>query len=241
MAVAGGFNQEQVLEAIKREFGALNRGHPCSYELFQTNQNEARIKFQPRRMSQIRFSLGFPLWGYDDPRRYAMIFLKNLLADRPSSILMRILRSERGLVYSVEAYLWQWADAGSFWINSVTNRRGNFFQIIELILAELNCLKSKLINNNEFQLTRENLRWRAKSKFATQEFTAKFFAKQIATCGRAIPLREYLHHLNNVRRTDIRRVANDAFQFNRINLAAIGRILEKDQSRVKKMIEGKGG
>ncbi|MFH0779862.1 MAG: hypothetical protein V1928_03305 [Parcubacteria group bacterium] len=48
--------------------------------------------------------------------------------------------------------------------------------------------------------------------------------------------REHLQRLNAVRRVDIRRVANDAFDFNRINLAAIGRVSEKDEERVKKMI-----
>ncbi|MFH0779833.1 MAG: pitrilysin family protein [Parcubacteria group bacterium] len=189
IVVAGDFNQEKALESIEREFGGLKRGHPQSFAPFSVEQTEARIKLLPRRSNQISFSLGFPLWGFDDPRRYPLIFLNNILADRESSILISAMRSESGLVYEIDSAIWQWEDAGYFRIDAYTGKRNQFFQILEMILAKLGCLKSKLINQEEFNLTLDNLKYRAKRSFSDDSYAAKFYAGQIATCGRVISLR----------------------------------------------------
>lgn len=239
IAISGDFDEEKALESIEREFGELKRGLPQKFKAHFIDQFSPRFALKAKNANHISLSMGFPIFGYDDERRYCLYFLSNMLADRPSSILTRILRSEQGLVYSVNSSIWQWSDVGNFNINADTGRRANFFRIFELILSELNKLKKKLADKEEFEISRENLKARAKKHFSDPEYVAKFYAGQIATCGRAISLREHLRQLNSVRRVDIRRVANDALDFNRISLAAIGRVFEKDEERIKKIITEK--
>lgn len=239
IVAAGAFNEDKALSMITSEFGSLVKGLSQSYHAHSIDQKAPRFALKRHRLNQICFSIGFPTFGYDDPRRYALSYLNNMLADRPSAILTRVLRSELGLVYDITSAVWQWADIGYLKIDAETRNRTNFFKIIERLFAELQLLKRQLPDVREFEVSRENMKALARRRFANPEFVVKFYAGQIATCGKAISLREYLRQINAVRRADIRRVANDVFDFKRINLAAIGRVSEKDGERLREIINEK--
>lgn len=101
------------------------------------------VPLGPPRESRIRWPAGY-CWvcfgarspGRDRPGRHAFVLLAALLGSSPSSLLYRLLRNERSLSYSFQAWDREYTESGA-WRLLVGADQGSMEEIIGLVRATL--------------------------------------------------------------------------------------------------------
>jgi predicted Zn-dependent peptidase len=115
VAAAGNIDHDGVVSLVRDYLGGTQSGAtpaapattPGSYGLAQARHNL-------REMQQVQFYLGYPSLSPVDPRYWSMQVLRLVLGGGMSSRLFREVREERGLAYSVGAYLLEYRDNPGF-------------------------------------------------------------------------------------------------------------------------------
>jgi predicted Zn-dependent peptidase len=90
----------------------------------------------PRDTEQAHLLVGCPTIGREDPRRFALDVLNNVLGGGMSSRLFQQVREERGLAYSTFSYATRFAGTGVFGVY-VGCAPGKVQEVLELVRAEL--------------------------------------------------------------------------------------------------------
>jgi len=118
LAVAGNVRAGTVLEAVRRHFGAWS-GAPEPRRPRPVNgrallNGGPRIKTVADSDNQFHVQVSFPAPGYNAPEEVPLLLLTRLLDDGPNSLLQRVVREERALVYGISGGYNGYQDAGQF-------------------------------------------------------------------------------------------------------------------------------
>ena len=146
VAIVGDINAAEMLAEVRREFGDFERQAISTVDL----PAEPEVT-GPRRVVKVlaalkgpaKMMVGFPSFALQHEDLYALDMLANIMGSGQSSRLYRVLREEKQLVLSIEAwnYTPSWA-AGTFTIacdmapEKVGQVEGAIWEQIELIKAD---------------------------------------------------------------------------------------------------------
>ncbi|MFN3826057.1 MAG: M16 family metallopeptidase [Micavibrio sp.] len=171
--------------------------------------------------NQLNLVFGFKAPSINDPRRYHMALLQELIDGGMSSPLFVEVREKRGLVYSVGASYSPLDDTGLFSIRAGTGK-GNAGELINVSLNLLGEVLQKGFTDAEMKTACERL---IREKQAAQESAGAVCggnASQIMTYGRVVPLEEFESALQKVTSDDIRTTLLDSLKTGEYALGAIG-------------------
>lgn len=105
---------EHCLRLFEKYFGALDRPAPAHGRPAPAPNRTFDVTLD-RNNHQANVVIGCPIFGVNDPRRYALYLFSNILGGAAmNSRLNRELRDRRGLVYTVETSISFYSDAGTF-------------------------------------------------------------------------------------------------------------------------------
>jgi len=238
VVATGNIDKEKIRQRIINEFDSINPGYEKANTPFVLTQKKSRTTFIPAHEKSFHCILSFPTFGYDDPRRYAMTVLNNIIGGRNSSLLYGRLR-RMGLVYDSMSHIWHWPDTGYFQVcascrnNKSQRDRNRLFEIIEQIISILRKTKQELISKEELILAKDNLTAKTNQLFDDLEYEAKFYLGQITQIGKPISQKEFLRDLNQVNRVSLRTLAQQFFVREHLNLAVLGDSLStKDKKNI---------
>ena len=153
VALSGSFSHEDIkhLEEIFSEFpsGDINRLKAATYIPCRISKRKA--------LEQNHIILAFPGISMDNPRRYTLQVLSDVLGGGMSSRLFQKVREERGLCYSLYSYASMFTDCGTF---SITTALGSDSQpeALKIIAEELGSLCRDGITQAELELSLEQVR-----------------------------------------------------------------------------------
>ena len=112
LVLSGKFDEATALHAIQQHFGTLSMGQRLPYGPGQYRGGEF-IEIR-QDLEQFHILLGWPGAALEGPGYYVQMLLATLLGGGMSSRLFQEVREERGLAYSVSAYLSAFQDCGLF-------------------------------------------------------------------------------------------------------------------------------
>ena len=141
LAFAGPIKHKNVFELSKIYFSSLKNGvEPFSKDHFigsiQEKQETPGLHFQEDSDSQIELQICFRSCSYNDPDFLVLALISRVFDDGFTSRLQRVLREERGLVYSVECRATSMSDLGTIDFD-VTMRPEKVMEVTNILLKEI--------------------------------------------------------------------------------------------------------
>lgn len=239
VSIAGPVSHAEVLGLTQQHFSSLKSGTDSRFCGVRVRQKTPRYHFVEKETEQTHLVIGFHGFSKKDPRRYALGTLNTLLGGNMSSRLFEEVREKRGLAYEIRSGVGHYQDAGSLNVSAgVENRKAVL--AIDVVLQELKKLAKKPVSNPELQ--------RAKDYFISQFLMGlEDTLDHLLWVGEKVLYAEDLPHreeiirsINRVTAEDIQRVSKEIFRTSRLNLALIGPLKEREQAKIKRVIESHG-
>lgn len=149
-----------------------------------------------------------------------------------SSRLFNELREKRGLAYEIGTQLRYFHDTGSLNVHAGIDNRKVIDALI-LILKEFSKMRVKLVETSEFRRAKEF--YTGQLMLALEDTLDHMFwiGESTATLDKTYSLQDIIREINKITREDIRVAARQVFLKEKVNLALIGP-LEDKQGEIRK-------
>lgn len=222
VCVAGKINQEEVIFKIENCFGKMKSGEKPDFEkITEENQTEPAIKLKTKKTDQTHLILGVRAYDHNHPDRFALGLLAAILGGNMSSRLFIEVRERRGLAYHVRTDIETYQDCGY-----LSTQAGVEHEKLELtiktILEEYKKIAQNKVGEKELQKAKDFIKGRSVMSFESSDEVASFFIDQEMLKGKIVTMENIFEKIDAVTVGDIKRVAQDIFQENKLNLAIIG-------------------
>jgi predicted Zn-dependent peptidase len=191
------------------------------------------ITLEQRDLEQVHLCLGTPSPNQAHPDRYKIYLLNTLLGGGMSSRLFQEIREKRGLAYSVYSYLNLCLDVGSLVIYAGVAPDA-FGKTVKLILKELKVFAEKKISKEELTSAKEQLKGGMLLGLETSESRMTKLARDEIYFHRTVAISELVAGIDKVTTKDILKLAKDIFNPDKISLAAIGKVKDRDIPNILK-------
>jgi predicted Zn-dependent peptidase len=235
VTVVGNFRLDAMKHKIEQIFSQLRPRYSMPLKQFYNNQAERRIAILEKDLEQIYFHLGFPTFGWNDEKYYAMALLNNILGGKSSSRLYQQLRGNKGIVYFIGSVIWHYQDIGYLHIQTSCSPK-NTPELIGNIIDELKRMKNEKVSVDELKEAQANLKGHAVTEFEKVLFAAKFYSGQALRLHKIVPVNTYKQRIGMVGRRDLQSLAQQFFLTEKINLAMVGPVDSGLKSQIEQIL-----
>lgn len=233
VGVAGNFDEQKVLTEIETRFKPFSISKPKDFEKVKEEQSKPQLLLETRKTEQTNFCLNFRAYPYKHPDRFNMGMMTAILGAGMSSRLFKAIREDRGLAYALSAAAYHHHDTGVVQIHEgVDNNRVD--EAITVTLREIKKLKEKKVGGEELRKIKEYAKGILALRLESNSALINWFAGQEMFLDEILNYEEYCQRVDAVTAEDIKRVANDLFTNERLNLALIGPF--EDEGRFRKLL-----
>lgn len=226
VSVAGCF-EDSILTEIARRFSLLE---PLEVKpgKIATYQSGFTVKKKP--IEQNHLVLAFPGFNEQDERRFPMQLLSSILGGGMSSRLFQEIREKRGLCYSIYTYGSCYADTGLYAVYTALNKEmeGDAIRAIQNVLrdfADHGVTQEEL--NRARELSKANVLMGLESTTAHMNHLARGILRN----GKVMSPEEIIAAYDSVTREDVKRLAEETFDWSRICFSAVGRVEPEEHYR----------
>jgi len=220
VAVAGNFDEKIIKNKINSYFSSVNKNKSKKQIRACDKQNSPSVFLKYKKTDQTHLCIGAR--GYDINHKdiYALDILSIILGGNMSSRLyMSVV--EKGLAYYIYASSENYKDVGYLSAQTGVNNE-KCLEAIKLIMDEYKKIKQDKTSAEEIQRAKNYLKGQAVISMESSSSVANFIAGQELGSGKILTLEEKFARIDRVTDEDIKRVAQDIFVNNKLNLAIIG-------------------
>ncbi len=234
VCACGHLEHSRFVNLVRKKLACFDVFKKTNFLAAQNNQSEAQVKFFRKEIEQMHLALGMPGLPVEHKDRYALSLLNVILGANMSSRLFTEVREKRGLAYSISSSTKSLQDTGLFLIRAgVDNNK--IVAALEVVLKELKKICLKEVHQDEFI--------RAKDYFLGQfllglEDTLDhmlWMGESLMTWDKVRSLEEIIKEVNQVKISDIKRVANEIFQAGHLNLALVGPLKDGQEKGIRSL------
>jgi predicted Zn-dependent peptidase len=221
VGVAGAVSHQQAVELVTAALGDWPRGVPSGWFPAVNGQQAPRAAVKYKATEQAHLSLavrGLPL---QHPNRYALSLLSVILGEGMSSRLVLELREQRGLCYDVHSYVSYFQDAGCFALYAGVDP-ASAQEALAALLAELVRLREQDVAEEELARAKELVKGRLLLRMEDTRAVSDWLGAQELLAGRVRTVDEVAKLIDAVTENDLRRVAQQLFVSDQLNLAVVG-------------------
>ena len=182
------------------------------YKNLLNKQKSFQMKFVKKPEEQSFLGIGFTSYDHNDPKKYPLMIITEILTGYLGAELYKILRGDKGLVYGVHSGIDTFIDTGDFTITcSTENDSDKVNQCIVIILNELKKIKTGEINDKLFADTKKNSIITIKDMKYSPESLAIKYADDLIYSGKIITLEKLQKNVKSVTIESVIQVANELF------------------------------
>lgn len=221
VAVAGGGEETEWLDKIRKKFEAVEEKKTPDFERFHPLQKNPLTKIHERKTDQTHLMMAFHTVSVKDPRWHTWRVMNNLLGESMSSRLFTEIREKRGLAYYIHAAMGEFSDNGIMVIAAGVNL-SKIDEAIKVILGEITRIKTQPIDTDELQRAKENLKGRLYLSLEESFNVAEYLANEELLLGKIDDPDTLINKYEKVTSEDLQKFANDFFVSKNLNLAMIG-------------------
>jgi predicted Zn-dependent peptidase len=223
IAAAGNLEHSQLVELAEKSFGKTTNNEQRTTNNEQPQLAAPILLKKKRELEQTHLIIATSFVPSNSPRRYVANLLTNILGGGTASRLWQSVREERGLAYSVGASAIAFQDCGIFSIYAGTSPK-HLNQVVDLSIAEMRRIVREGVSPEELELVKEQGVASILLGLESTSVRAGTLARQEIVHGKTIPIEETLANIEAVTTDDIKAVAREFFQTERIALAALGNL-----------------
>ena len=160
--------------------------------------------------------IGTKAFAADDPRRWALYLLNNILGGPGlNSRLNLSLRERRGLVYSVDSSMVSYSDTG-LWTTYFGCDPSDVRRCCRLVRTELNRLTDRPLNDRQLHAAKRQLQGQLAIASDSREQFALDFAKNYLHTGKQRDLSDIMRHIDALTPFDLQSTAATLFSEDRM-------------------------
>lgn len=227
ISVAGNFDDEKLIELIKRYFSCWDsqKRELPAYENVRFVYDE---KIKEKDTEQVHICLGFKGIEHGNDDLYALLAANNIFGGGMSSRLFQKIREEKGLVYSIYSFPSSYKNAGLFTIYAGMNPE-HIIKVMELIGREARELADKGISSDELDKSKEQLKGNLILGLESTSSRMNSIGKAELLMGRINTPEEILQKIDGISMEQLNKVIENVFDLKNISFSAVGNI-KKDFS-----------
>lgn len=234
VCVAGKFQEKDTLEKVKNYFSGMETGAKPKTTPVLDRQKTPQIRIKFKKTDQTHLMLGVRAYNHSHKDRFALAVLSVILGGGMSSRLFIEVREKRGLAYYVRSVTEAFFDVGYFAVGAGVEHR-NLELTLETILEEFRKLTREKVGEKELKKAKDFMKGGAVMNMEASDEVAMFFVDQETAQRKIMTLEEKFKLIDKVTAEDVRRVARDIFQKDKLNLAVIGP--HRNSDKLKKMLK----
>lgn len=176
-----------------------------------------------RGLEQAHLLIAAPWIEERSEKRYAAHLFESIFGSGTSSRLWQTIREKHGLAYSVGGNGISFADCGVFSIFAATSPE-NLGKTIDLTIEEIRRIKNDGVSDEELRLAKDQTVAAIVLGLEDSGARAGNLATQEIVFGKIIPFEETLKRVEQVGTDEIRDIAREFFQTERMALTALGNL-----------------
>ena len=231
--ITGNFNPELIYKSLSKVLDNLTnpsleiKNYENEKDIIikqMMNQDQPYVYIKKNLLyQQVYIMLVFPIYDFYKYRSKEVDLLSELLSSGFSSRLTRALREQNGITYNSTSYPISYSDVGLFIIQMVINPI-EFIKGIKIVFRELKKLKEETISDEEMQkiiktLKNDNIFSRISPIDMLNYYGFNFLE------NRNFKPHEH-ENIDDIKKTDLRALAEEIFVRDKINLFIYGNIEE---------------
>ena len=220
VAVAGDITQNAVIELLNDALRDWVPDVPMDWYPVQDGQSSPRVRVEQRKTEQAHICVALPGLPLTHPDRYALGLMNVILGEGMSSRLFLELREKQSLAYDVHSSLSLFRDCGSLVVYWGVEPRKSV-KAISSVLEQLNGMQGD-IPEGELEKARELSKGRMLLRMEDSRSVAMWMGAQETLTGSVRTVDEVVDRLDAVSTDDIKRVAGDLINEEKLNLAVVG-------------------
>jgi predicted Zn-dependent peptidase len=236
VCVAGAVNLDEIKNKIESYFkNKKSEGTGVKIKVIE-NQKEPKTLFYDKKTDQTHFCLGVRAYDLGHPQRYALVLLAIILGGNMSSRLFIKVRERSGLAYSVHTSADSFTDTG-YLVTQAGIDNKNLEKTIKLILEEYKNLRDEKITEKELQKAKDYIKGKMSLSLDDSDHQASFYAMQELFENQILSPEEKFAKIDKVSVDDIKKVAEDIFVSEKLNLAVIGPVDDNTEKNIKNILK----
>ena len=223
VSVVGNISHNQVVEAIREVLGGIPKGEVNQYAV--ADRAKPGVNCYYKEIAQSQICVAMPGVAKEDDRLFPLSILNTYLGGGMSSRLVKKIREEEGLAYSVYSYNGSYTDTGAFVI-SVGTRPENCQRVIDIILEELDDVRQNGITQDELDKSFSQLKGSLYMGLETVNSRMNKLGRSMLIYDRVITPEENVDELSKVTLEDVKALAGDMFRKENLQITVLGPVNE---------------
>lgn len=223
VSVVGNISHNQVVEAIREVLGGIPKGEVNQYRI--ADRAKPGVNCYYKEIAQSQICVAMPGVAKEDDRLFPLSILNTYLGGGMSSRLVKKIREEEGLAYSVYSYNGSYTDTGAFVI-SVGTRPENCQRVIDIILEELDDVRQNGITQDELDKSFSQLKGSLYMGLETVNSRMNKLGRSMLIYDRVITPEENVDELSKVTLEDVKSLAGDMFRRENLQITVLGPVNE---------------
>jgi predicted Zn-dependent peptidase len=235
VCVAGDINPKQIEAKIQNYFAKVVLSPAPTKQATKELQSKPGILIHHKKTDQTHFCLGVRAYDMFSPKKYALSLLSIILGGNMSSRLFISVRERNSLAYYIHTSVDATTDAG-YLVTQAGIKNGNLEKAVGLILKEYQDLKNINISAKELKKAKDYLRGTMSLSLDATDAQASFYATQEVMEHAIMTPEEKLKLIDKVSVRDIKKIAEDIFKPEKLNLSVIGPIEDSEKEKLEKLL-----
>lgn len=234
VVVAGEFDEKAVVSRAEQYFSSLPRSTKPEKARTTEAQSKPEVAVHFKETDQTHLILGVRGYSVFDERKYALEMVSEVLGGGMSSRLFQRIREELGAAYYVRTETDLYTDHGYLALFSGVDHL-KLEKVIEVALEEFKMLKDKPIASEELERAKEHFIGNFIQGLETSDELAGFYGIEEALTRATLTPEEIIAKIRRVSKEEIQSIASDIFRKERLNLAVLGPV--KDKEKFEKILD----
>ncbi len=221
VSVVGNISHAQVVEAVQQMLGHLPAGAENQKQL--TGQITAGVHCYQKDIGQTQICVAMPGVAKEDERLFPLSILNTYLGGGMSARLVKKIREDEGLAYSVYSFTGSYTDTGAF-IVSVGTRPENCQRVIDIIMEELDDVRRNGITQEELDKIFSQLKGSLFMGLETVNSRMNKLGRSLLTYDRVITPEDNVADLAKVTVDDVKQLAEEMFRKETMAITILGAV-----------------
>ncbi len=232
VSITGNISVEKATESVVEAFRWWKAGDIPKTTPTVHNQTAKRVVLETKTCEQSHICLGVPAVSILDPDRFPVGLLSVILGEGMSSRLFLEIREKLGLAYDIRSYTTQHLDTGSMIVYAGVDPKKTTTAVAAIV--EQLALAKNGVPEGELAKAKELAKGRLLLRMEDSRNVAAWMGAQELLTGRIMTLDEVINGIDAVTTDDIKRVANQLFVTDKLNLAVVGPV--KNRSVLSRLL-----
>lgn len=229
LCLAGNLPAEKIVkENALKFFKKIEKGGGLEGSMTKEDQTKPESLVYFKETDQTHFCLGTRAYDLFHSDRYTLSVLAAILGGMMSSRLFISVREQKGLCYYIHTDAHNYTDSG-FLVTQAGVANSKVKEAIKAVLEEYVKIKNEKVGIKELSKAKERLMGAMLLGLETSDEVASWIGMQELLKKEILTAEQIFAKIKAVSAADIKRVAQDIFKPEKLNLAMIGPFKEKKE------------